>query len=181
MLKKKILNYLLIGKEIEKEEYEVYAYGLEILLLKTTHIVCIVFIGLIFHKFIELLSFLLIFSLLRRYAKGFHASTKLKCLFVTIALSLGCVYFLYYAKWLLSNNIASIVVCISSLTLILFCTNNSRQLIGASLTLIGICLFVDNHLFIYFKILIPYSYVATCTLSLFSNIKKHYTQERRIR
>ncbi len=68
---------------ISEEEYKVYVYGMEILLLKG--IALIIAIGLSFIlQTTEFLFLLLLFLVpIRKYAGGVHASSKEACLFLT--------------------------------------------------------------------------------------------------
>ena len=55
-------------------------------ILKVIHVIAIFAIGIIFEKIIEIMFFLIIFFLLRKYNDGYHASIKTRCLALTIYL-----------------------------------------------------------------------------------------------
>lgn len=70
---------------IGKDKQELYAYALEILLSSTLHFLTTAIIGLIYDMLIESLIMYLVFSLVRRYAGGFHAKTPFRCYFSSVA------------------------------------------------------------------------------------------------
>lgn len=64
---------------IEKEEEEIYRFGLESLLLKLIHYSTYLLIAVFFREVIPFLVFFVAFLLLRKNAGGYHAKTKWAC------------------------------------------------------------------------------------------------------
>lgn len=80
----KIINRLVAKKIIRDEEYEIYQFGLEQLLTAAVAIVSAIIIGMLFGKGLQCIVFLLTFMIIRSYAGGYHASTRLRCYFLTM-------------------------------------------------------------------------------------------------
>lgn len=64
---------------IEKEDAELYCFGLDTLKTYLYAIVITLGIGLLMHSFMESIVFLISFKLLRTTAGGYHASSYLRC------------------------------------------------------------------------------------------------------
>ena len=80
-----ISDKLVREKIILSEFRDVYVYGFELILSFLTATFMILLVGIIFHKTILTLVFLLIFIALRRFTGGYHATTYLKCKITTIS------------------------------------------------------------------------------------------------
>lgn len=80
----KITKKLLNKNVISRDEYEIYQYGLEQLLRNALMFVLVVIVGICLGALIEMLVILVSFMCLRMYAGGYHASTSLRCLLLTI-------------------------------------------------------------------------------------------------
>lgn len=63
----------------EKNEMELYKYGVEISLSSIISFLEILFIGIATSHFIESILFLVVFIFIRSFTGGFHANTYLKC------------------------------------------------------------------------------------------------------
>lgn len=98
---------------IEREKQELYAYAMEILLSSILHFLTTVVIGLLFDMVIESLLLFIAFSVIRRFAGGFHASTHLRCYFTSIAAIIIMLFFIsVVTKW--GNDIDFYVILIIS-------------------------------------------------------------------
>lgn len=78
-----IADFLLCDGTIQKEDYDIYVYGYEILLDTVTQLAVLLVAGVVTHVFFETVVFLLVFSYIRKYSGGYHASTKCMCNIIT--------------------------------------------------------------------------------------------------
>lgn len=83
---------LIKNEIIDKSLAEIYTYGFEILLSFLTSTFVIIAVGLILHRIISTLTFLIVFILVRRFTGGFHASTYLKCKIFTVSVYLIVIF-----------------------------------------------------------------------------------------
>lgn len=68
-----------------------YEYGFFILLSNITYFLITLLFGVIFYILIESVAFYIAFSLIRRYAGGFHASSEIRCTFMTVISIFICI------------------------------------------------------------------------------------------
>lgn len=80
-LARKLLSLQIITEEV----FDIYVYGLELLLSFFFSSSVIVIIGAILGRVIETLVFLLVFVLLRSFTGGYHANSYLMCSIVTFS------------------------------------------------------------------------------------------------
>lgn len=81
----------------DKEDIEIYAYGLEVLISSFLSIFSVIIISLFLRMFSGTLIFLTSFIALRIFTGGYHASTHVKCFLILImvyGLNLTMVYML---------------------------------------------------------------------------------------
>lgn len=82
-LSKKVVDRLLIDEGTEKEDYEIYLFGMEQLLTVIIDFLTAILLGVVFGEVIQTVIFVLSFMIMRSYAGGFHASTPFKCYLLT--------------------------------------------------------------------------------------------------
>ena len=112
-ISRKFISLLCENNMIEREKQELYAYAMEILLSSILHFLTTVVIGLLFDMVIESLLLFIAFSVIRRFAGGFHASTHLRCYFTSIAAIIIMLFFIsVVTKW--GNDIDFYVILIIS-------------------------------------------------------------------
>lgn len=87
---------------------DVYAYGIQNLLIFLFNLFSFMVIGAIFHTIMYTVVFILFYSVLRIYAGGYHASTAMRCYFISNIIVL---IFIILFKNLPINNAVS---CISA-------------------------------------------------------------------
>jgi accessory gene regulator B len=68
---------------IPEEEKELYIYGFYMVFSYTFYCIFAALLGVIFHLLAESILFFLLFSLIRSYAGGVHASTEISCMICT--------------------------------------------------------------------------------------------------
>lgn len=87
----KIAKRLLSNGIITNDEYELYIYGLFMLISHIVYLVLICAFGVAFKCFIESVIFYFAFQFIRRYAGGYHASTETRCEIMSTLSILGCI------------------------------------------------------------------------------------------
>ena len=106
--------------EISKDQWEIYNYGLQLLL---TYVVIIVLIGalsLVFHQFWLTMIYLLGFLVQRYISGGYHAKDDVHCIGLTILVCLAFNLVALYspAVWITGLNIALFMVSASIIWLL---------------------------------------------------------------
>lgn len=105
---KRIIHWLCRKKIIKQQDMDVYAYGIQNLLIFLFNLFSFMVIGAIFHTIMYTVVFILFYSVLRIYAGGYHASTAMRCYFISNVIVL---MFIILFKNLPINNVVS---CISA-------------------------------------------------------------------
>ena len=82
-ISKRITDRLVHREVIEYEDYEIYKFGVEQLVTNILDILTLLVIGLITGMVWQGLVFAISFMMLRKYAGGYHASTMLRCFWMT--------------------------------------------------------------------------------------------------
>ncbi len=82
-LGKRLTNTLINNNQIDESERCLYEYGFFILLSNVIYVTITLILGSVFNIIIESMAFYIAFSLIRRYAGGFHASSEMKCTLIT--------------------------------------------------------------------------------------------------
>lgn len=90
----KITSFLVYNQIINKDEYEVYSYGFEVLMAFIVNIMVILTIGYILNIFYETILFLIIYCPIRQFAGGYHADNYKRCLLVFILIYLSNIFIL---------------------------------------------------------------------------------------
>lgn len=83
-LSTKFCQYLVHNRIITNEYYDVYVYGMELLLSFIFSTILIILIGVLTDNLIPTIEYLIIFIILRNFTGGYHASTYLRCKIASI-------------------------------------------------------------------------------------------------
>lgn len=75
----KIMDFIIHNRKIDDEEAEIVRYGLEVAVLKITFFAAALVVSLLMNSFWQFIIFISLFSLLRSYAGGYHAQTRIRC------------------------------------------------------------------------------------------------------
>lgn len=78
-----LTEYLVNTGAIERQDRDIYVYGLELLFLNILNLVTAVVIGMALGQLFECFLFLALFIPLRSYAGGYHAKNSLYCYLVS--------------------------------------------------------------------------------------------------
>lgn len=78
----KKMTFLLIEKKlISEEQKDMYQYSFELLISAIVNLFLVLFLGILFHSFLETIVFLFFFCSLKRYTGGFHMPNYESCIF----------------------------------------------------------------------------------------------------
>ncbi len=78
-LSKIIADFFLQRNYIPEEEFEIYVYGYEAIILSIMDFAIVMITGIVFDKLFTMLIFFTMFITVRLYSGGYHANTALKC------------------------------------------------------------------------------------------------------
>lgn len=91
-----------VSKEIiSKEDFELYRYGLFVVLSSLELLIFTLILGIFFKIIIPSLVFFIVFFIIRRFAGGLHAKTELHCQIITLLLLFSSIAVM---KYFLSNS-----------------------------------------------------------------------------
>ena len=76
---------------IEVDDKKYYAYSIQLLLEKITGILLISGFALVFKSLVEVLIFLITFSLIRVHSDGIHCKTSIGCFISSVIVSLSTI------------------------------------------------------------------------------------------
>ena len=114
-ISKKMTDRLIQKKIIERNDYEIYQYGLEQIFTNILVILTLVILGISINELWQELIYAVAFMALRSYAGGFHASTPVKCYFLTSILSITVLSVMKYVE--MSNFICLGLLVVSSVVI----------------------------------------------------------------
>lgn len=87
----KIMDFIIHNRKIDDEEAEIVRYGLEIAVLKITFFASALIISLLMNSFWQFIIFISLFSILRSYAGGYHAKTRIQCFIQSMLLVVAAI------------------------------------------------------------------------------------------
>ena len=79
-------DYLSREQMIEKDEADIYQYGLEIFMDGVLETLLLVVLGILWGRFWQSICFIVSFTVLRSFTGGYHAATKVRCAGATVGL-----------------------------------------------------------------------------------------------
>lgn len=155
---------------ILKENKVLYEFGVKVLLWHILHILIVVISSLVVNRFFETSFFVILYSILRKYAGGYHAKSEINCLLCSFIVVISANIFLDF----LLNNGKVIASCL----FLIFCgiiwklapvDNENRYLLNEERCLYAlkckIVIFSFSVLYILLLLLIPrYSMVIVTTV-----------------
>lgn len=110
-----ILTEMLVKEQvIDKQDKEIYAYGLQLLLTSGLTSIVILIIGWWTHQLLGTISFLIALVSLRHYTGGYHASSYLKCFVLSNGIYLGMLlskHFIVYDGFHQMMIVGSLITC----------------------------------------------------------------------
>lgn len=120
-LGKRLTNTLINNHQIDESERCLYEYGFFIFLSNAIYVIITLILGSIFNILFESIVFYVAFSLIRRYAGGFHASSEINCTLIT---SISIFLCLLCTKLCETNNIQTpilVLTIIAAVSIFVFC------------------------------------------------------------
>lgn len=75
----RLTEFLIANEAMEKEKQEIYDYGLELLFASFVNLLVVFLIGVVFDRVLETILFIIVFSPIRMFAGGYHASNHFTC------------------------------------------------------------------------------------------------------
>jgi accessory gene regulator B len=106
------LAYVLAKNEIiPDEQHDVYSFGIKSLIFKAISIMFCFVIGLCFNMLIETSIFLITFSMIRVYAGGYHAKTRMRCFLISMQ---TMIVFLFILKMSILQNLIVYIILLAS-------------------------------------------------------------------
>lgn len=120
-LSKRFVDRLLSDGTITQEEYELYVYGLFMLLSQIMFLIVICIIGISLGCILESIIFYIAFQFTRRYAGGYHAATETKCEILSTLSLLACVCIIKLSKFYDFQIAMIISTVLSAICILLFC------------------------------------------------------------
>lgn len=97
-ISQKVTDRLLSRNVINDSDYEIYQYGLELLLTSILNLLTLIAIGMIMGMMWQAIIFVFTFIMLRKYAGGYHSSTPLRCYILTCLVILNSLSVMKYIK-----------------------------------------------------------------------------------
>lgn len=116
----RLTNYLYSEGTISAEDKELYQYGFFLLFSRIMFLLVTLFVGLAANVFWESLLFYVMFSVLRGYAGGVHASSEFACDILstgTFIISVSCIRIMKYLDW---TSVAVFLTIIGGLIILIF-------------------------------------------------------------
>ena len=178
----KLINYIKSNKTIDKETEEKLIYGLEAIYILVTKLLFISILALILGIFKEMIIFTIIFSIIRLFAFGLHATKSYICLIVS---SIAFLLIAYLSTTIEFNTIIKIIIGLLC-TLLIFIhspadtykrpiINKNRRLrlkltsTFISITYVIISLFINNFISncLLFSLLLEVIFISPLTYKVF--------------
>lgn len=78
-LSDKIAGWLVKNTDKGKDEFEIFSYGISVMISFTISLASIFTIGLIFNLLIETAIYAFVFTCIRKFTGGYHCNTYLRC------------------------------------------------------------------------------------------------------
>lgn len=82
-ISRNMVTFFLRQNVIKEDEYEFYCYGYSVLLGQIAQTIMLLILGVILSKITETIMFVVVFTTVRRYVGGYHASTRIRCICLT--------------------------------------------------------------------------------------------------
>ena len=121
-----IAKKLIRSNIISEQEFELYHYGLFVMLTELFLLIYCLAVGLVFRCIAASAVFFAVFFLLHKFAGGFHAKTELHCQLITLTSFLLCIAGIRYSA-ALPQTVLLVLCIISSLGLIVMAPADTPQ------------------------------------------------------
>ncbi len=119
-LSKRMASFFVRQSIIEKNDEEVYEYGLQLLLSTVLNAAIALLLAIVSGTVIPCLFYLSAFVVMRKSAGGFHAKTHFGCCCILIAVLCCFIAFIKFAPTKIYAAVSIISVIISTVTVLIF-------------------------------------------------------------
>jgi accessory gene regulator B len=89
-----VVNSLCESGLINQEDKEIYLFGIETALLKIIHYSTMLIIGIFFGMIPQTITFIIAYTVLRQYAGGYHANTRMRCYIISWFMMISSLLFI---------------------------------------------------------------------------------------
>ncbi len=169
----RLLSQMIKFNIIEKEDEEIYRFGLEGLMLKLVHYTTYLFIAIFLGEVLAFLFFFVSFLLLRKNAGGYHAETKKSCYISSCLTIFGIVVFMKFLRdWSIAGIILAVFTIIADIVIYKLAPlgNKNRELDEEEVMYFKrrtrVFLVVENIVFIVFAIAEKENSVVTISIAM---------------
>lgn len=90
----KIVEALIQSGLIDQDDKEIYLFGIETALLKIVHYSTMLIIGICFGMILQTITFIIAYTVLREYAGGYHANTRIRCYIISWLIMISSLLFI---------------------------------------------------------------------------------------
>ncbi len=99
VLSERVTEWLLVKEAIQREDKEIYQYGIQQGMIALLNLGTTMVIGLVLGKLLESILFMAAYIPLRSYAGGYHAKTAVRCYFFSIVMMGAVLWVMRYVMY----------------------------------------------------------------------------------
>lgn len=111
----KIICFMLRNEIIQKENKNVYLFGLMLMWRILVNVLTIFFLGIMFNMLAESIAFVLSSLLIRTYSGGYHADNPISCYFISVSATISMLFSIKFKIW---NIYLAVILVIFSISII---------------------------------------------------------------
>lgn len=112
----RIANGFVKTDAIKAEDKEIYQFGIQQTFIILLNIITVTVLGIVFHRFWNMVVFMSAFIPIRIYAGGFHAKTSLRCYIYSIIFLVAVLLAMRFVDF--TNLIYCLLYCFSSIIIL---------------------------------------------------------------
>ena len=179
-----IVGRMVLADLIDDSEVDLYHYGVQVLLEKSISYALILYLAITTHCFIQVLVFIIAFSLIRKYSGGIHCERYGTCLIASLSVSFSGVLIYPFIEKIYPIYQGGVIMSMIIITLIGAINNpnidwseyeyyRAKRLSRLSLVFEATLLLLLSLLQIHNRIRFSISYgIVVCAVSMLLEIKK---------
>lgn len=112
-----VISNLIYYRLVDQEDIEIYKFGFECFCLKVIHYTTYCMVAMAYGCLYEFLIFIVSYMMLRKYAGGIHAKTRIGCLVISNIFLSGV---LIIGQWIEKGLLLSVISILGLLLIIIF-------------------------------------------------------------
>lgn len=168
-----IVDALLENGLIDMEDKDLYIYGVEVVLLKFLHLATMLIIGILLGFFFESALYILLYSILREYAGGYHAKSRFGCYLISWLMMFSVIIILKHSSIIPDVPVYLSVVFSTAVILILAPMSAENKPLDDVedrhyKRITTLILFIELLIFLLFQLLDLHNYIIVTCLSMLS-------------